>query len=60
MLLEHTPEEIISGSSRADRANSRGRHPVNNLNALNEDGVNLTDTIVRELVEGAIHGAADG
>ncbi len=59
MLLEHMLEETISGGSRADRANSLGRHLVNNPNALNEDGVNLTDTIVGELVEGAIRAATD-
>jgi hypothetical protein len=59
-LLEHGLEEAVRGNSRADRANALGRHLLGNPDARNEDGVNLTDAIVAELVDGALGGSVDG
>ncbi len=58
-LLEYGLEETIRGNSRADRANALGRHLVRNPDALTEDGINLADAIVGELVDGAIRASTE-
>jgi hypothetical protein len=59
-LLEYGLEEAVRGSSIANRANALGRHLIANAEALSEEGANLTDTIVGELVESAIRNSTDG
>jgi len=59
-LLEHGLEETVQGSSRADRANSLGRHLIRNPDKLNEDGENLTDAVITELVRYAIERSSGG
>lgn len=59
-LLEHALENAVRGNSRADRANALGRYLIANVDALNEDGVNLADAAVGELVAGALRNSVDG
>lgn len=59
-MLEHALEDIVRGNSRADRANSLGRHLIRNPDALNEDGENLADAVVTELVRYAAGRSAGG
>ena len=59
-LLEYALEEIVRGNSMANRANALGRHLIANPDALSDDGLNLTDTIVGELVNGALLASTDG
>jgi hypothetical protein len=59
-LLEHGLEEAVRGSSMANRANALGKYLLDNPDALNEDGVNLTDAIVGELVQGVLPSATAG
>ncbi|HTR34990.1 MAG TPA: hypothetical protein VMH80_03760 [Bryobacteraceae bacterium] len=59
-LLEHALEEAVRGNSRADRANALGRYLIGNPETLNEDGANLADAVVGELVEEAIRHCVDG
>lgn len=58
--LEHALEETVRGSSMANKALALGRHLVSHPNTLNEDGVNMTDAIVSELVAGALQNSLDG
>jgi len=58
--LEHGLDEIVSGGSKANKAMALAKHLINNPDAQNEDGVNLTDTIVAELVEEALQSSFDG
>jgi hypothetical protein len=65
-LLEHGLEDAGLGgsSSRQGRANDIARYLIRNPNALREDGTNLTDAIVEEVVASAIsactgHGGFD-
>jgi hypothetical protein len=58
--LEYGLEQVARGYSRADRANTVGRHLVENPEALSEDGENLTDAVVTKLVGGAIRASTYG
>lgn len=59
-LLEYGLENTVTGNSRADRANALGRHLIANPDALSEDGENLTDSVVGQLVENAVCASKDG
>jgi hypothetical protein len=59
-LLEYGLEDTVRANSRADRANALAKHLIANPDALSENGVNLTDAIVGELVSGAINVSTDG
>jgi hypothetical protein len=49
-VLEHGLEETIEAGSRADRAIAMARHLIRNPDALNEDGNNLSDAVVTDLI----------
>ncbi len=59
-MLEYGLEDVVKGYSRADRANALGRYLVANPDARSEDGENLTDSIVGELVRGAVRASEGG
>lgn len=59
-LLEHALDETVRGNSRADRANSLGRHLIRNPDAVNDYGENLTDVIVMALIEHAMGRSSGG
>lgn len=59
-LLEYALEGTVQGNSMANRANALGRHLIANPDALSDDGLNLTDTIIGELINGALQASVDG
>jgi hypothetical protein len=59
-LLEFGLEETVRGNSRADRANALGRQLIRSPDETSEDGENLTDAIIKQLVGHAIGRSAHG
>jgi hypothetical protein len=59
-LLEYALEETVRGNSMASRANALARYLIAYPNTLSDDGLNLTDTIVGELINGALQASVDG
>ncbi len=53
-LLEHGLENAIGGGSMRDRASTLAHHLIQDPDRVNEDGENLTDAVVEELVNGAL------
>jgi hypothetical protein len=49
-FLERGLEEAIEVGSRADRAMAMARHLIRNPDALNEDGENLSDAVITDLI----------
>jgi hypothetical protein len=59
-LLEHALENVIPQRSRAQKGMAIARHLVEHPDAVNEDGANLTDTIVGAVVAGGIERSTHG
>ncbi|HEV8260850.1 MAG TPA: hypothetical protein VGQ19_08855, partial [Burkholderiales bacterium] len=58
--LEHGIEEIVVGGSLAAKALALSRYLIQNPEAQNEDGQNLTDTLVGQFVAEAIQRSTHG
>ena len=58
--LEHGVEEVVVGSSLAAKALALSRHLIQNPERRNEDGRNLTDVVVEQLVAHAIERSTHG
>jgi hypothetical protein len=58
--LEHGLENVMQAGSRANRAMNLARHLIQNPDAQNEDGANLVDFVVSEIVNGAIASSGIG
>jgi len=54
-LLDHGLENSVGGNSKESRANELARYLINNPDAANEYGENVTDAIVTELVRHAMN-----
>jgi hypothetical protein len=59
-LLEYGLENAVQAGSRADKANNLARYLLQHPDSQNEDGGNLTDTVVTEVVNGAIENSMSG
>lgn len=59
-VLEHALENVVPQGSRAQKGMALARHLIQNPDANNEDGANLTDTIVGAVVAGGIEHATHG
>src|SRR4051794_24571221 len=59
-LLEYALEESVQGNSMMSRANSLAKFLIQHPTTLSDDGLNLTDTIVGELVNRALGVSIDG
>jgi hypothetical protein len=55
-LLEHDLENAVAGGSTRDRATALARYLLQYPEVLNEDGENLTDAVVEQLVTDVIRG----
>lgn len=59
-FLEHGLENAIANGSCATRGNNLAAYLLQNPNGQDQDGGNLTDTIVNHLVNGAIENSKSG
>src|SRR5258706_2520620 len=60
LALEHGIEEVVVGGSLAAKALALSKYLIQNPEAQNEDGQNLTDTLVGHFVEQAIQRSSYG
>lgn len=54
LAIKFDLEKVMGRSSKADRANALARHLLGHPDASTEDGENLTDAIISEIVDAAI------
>jgi len=59
-VLEHGLENVVGGGSIAAKAHALSGHLIENTDALNEDGENLADVVVGQLVADAIRRSTTG
>ena len=53
-FLDHGLENTIAGNSKVDRANQLARYLISNPDVANGHGENLSDAVIRAIVDGAI------